>query len=121
MGSRVRAEAAARPGEQTTGRRTRSERRTNHGTQHSSKRNAAESFLRRYHPAMQGHRADSNHRTGLRQVRKGVQHPPAQLRHTAEGRHSMGTLRKAHLKRIRAVKDIHLQAQGRNRRSTHIL
>lgn len=32
-----------------------------------------------------------------------------------------GTLRKAHSKRIRAVKDLHLQAQGRNGRSTHIL
>lgn len=34
---------------------------------------------------------------------------------------NVGTLRKAHLKRIRAVKDLHLQAQGRNGRGTHIL
>ena len=39
-------ETAARPGAQTTGTTTRSERRTNHGTQHRSKRDAAEGFIR---------------------------------------------------------------------------
>ena len=70
---------------------------------------------------MQGHGADVDYRTGLRQNGKGVQHTPAELRHTTENRNNMGALRKTHLKRICAVKDIQIQAQGRNGRGTHIL